>query len=135
LRILLVEDNKDTLRAAAWYLELLKYEVRTAADLATARQLVASEPFDLLLSDIELPDGSGLDLMRELRGSREIVGIAMSGFGSEEDVQASQRAGFVRHLVKPVSSRTLHETIQQVSSGPGRDEPAGEPGLLESSRH
>ena len=76
--------------------------------------LAASEPFDLLISDIELPDGSGLELMNEIKGTRGFPGIAMSGFGSEEDVRMSQAAGFVAHLTKPITFQTLEATIRQV---------------------
>ncbi|HEX8199939.1 MAG TPA: hybrid sensor histidine kinase/response regulator, partial [Isosphaeraceae bacterium] len=86
LRILLVEDNKDTLRYLALVLRKRGHEVRTAENLDAAHAAVASAPFDLLLSDIELPDGTGLDLMRALGGGRGVPGIAMSGFGSEDDV-------------------------------------------------
>ncbi len=114
LRILLVEDNKDTLRYLAWVLGQRHHRVQTAADLATARGLATSEPFDLLISDIELPDGSGLELMHEIKSARDFPGIAMSGFGSEEDVRMSEAAGFVAHLTKPITFQTLEATIRQV---------------------
>jgi CheY-like chemotaxis protein len=66
--------------------------------------------------DIELPDGSGLELMQELRKTRDTPGIAMSGFGSEEDVRASRSAGFAEHLTKPINYRTLEEAIQRVGA-------------------
>ncbi len=114
LRFLLVEDNKDTLRYLAWVLGQRSHRVRPAADLATARDLAASEPFDLLISDIELPDGSGLELMNEIKSTRGFPGIAMSGFGSEEDVRMSEAAGFVAHLTKPITFQTLEATIRRV---------------------
>ena len=97
--------------------------MRPAADLSSALELAAGEEFDLVLSDIELPDGSGLELMHELRKTRDTPGIAMSGFGSEEDVRSSRSAGFAEHLTKPINYRTLEEAIRRVASrskGPRR---------------
>ena len=68
-----------------------RHIVRTAADLASARELAASEEFDLVISDIGLPDGSGLELMHAIHATRGFPGIAISGFGSEEDIRTSGR--------------------------------------------
>ena len=115
LRILLVEDNKETLKFLVAILGRL-HTVRPAADLSSALELAAGEEFDLVLSDIELPDGSGLELMHELRKTRATPGIAMSGFGSDEDVRSSRSAGFAEHLTKPINYRTLEEAIRRVAS-------------------
>jgi CheY-like chemotaxis protein len=69
-----------------------------------------------LLSDIELPDGSGLELMRELTG--KVVGIAMSGFSSDEDVRNSLDAGFAFHLSKPLTFRDINASISKINNGP-----------------
>jgi PAS domain S-box-containing protein len=124
LQILLVEDNRDTLRALARLLERHGHRVRAAADLATARRLAAAGPFDLLLSDIDLPDGDGRDLMRELRQRGAVPGIAMSGFGSEADIRASREAGFAAHLIKPITPREVDDAIRRVLLDAG-GEPAG----------
>jgi CheY-like chemotaxis protein len=116
LRILLVEDNRDTLLYLAWELGQRRYTVRTAAKLNAARKLAASEEFDLLISDIELPDGTGLELMREITRTRGFPGIAISGLGSEDDIRMSQAAGFVAHLPKPIIFQTLEATIRRVFS-------------------
>ena len=84
-----------------------------APDLASARRLVRLHSFDLLLSDLGLPDGSGLELMRAL-ADRSIRGIALSGFGMEEDIARSREAGFAEHLIKPVIFQSLQETIGRV---------------------
>jgi DNA-binding response OmpR family regulator len=89
--------------------------VRTAASLAEARAAVAEE-LDLLISDIELPDGTGLELIRDLGGGRGLPGIAMSGFGSEEDVRFSREAGFATHLTKPIDIARLESAIQEFCS-------------------
>jgi two-component system CheB/CheR fusion protein len=110
-RLLLVEDNKDILRYLKLVLEMRGHQVRTAIDLASARSEL-DRPFDLLISDIELPDGSGLDLMRELRG--RVPGLAISGFGAPDDIQMSLDAGFARHLTKPVETGRLEAAIREV---------------------
>jgi DNA-binding response OmpR family regulator len=70
--------------------------------------------FDLLISDIGLPDRSGYDLMRELRESKSLPGIALSGFGSEHDVSKARAAGFAEHLTKPINFEQLEEAIQNL---------------------
>ena len=124
LRILLVEDNKDTRRYLASVLRERGHDVVTADRISTARAAVdeAEIPFDLLLSDIELPDGDGLYLMRELNASREMRGIAVSGFGSEEDRRQSREAGFVEHLTKPIDLNRLEAAIRR--HFPGRNNPS-----------
>ena len=109
--LLLVDDNKDVLRYLKIVLEMRGHRVTTATDLASARS-AADRQFDILISDIELPDGSGLELMRELRG--RLPGIAISGFGAPEDVELSLNAGFARHLTKPVETGRLEAAIREV---------------------
>jgi light-regulated signal transduction histidine kinase (bacteriophytochrome)/ActR/RegA family two-component response regulator len=117
LRILLVEDHKDTARIMARLLEQLDYEIKTADSLAAARKLTAIHSFDLVVSDLGLPDGSGNDLMRELREKYAIKGIALTGWGMEEDVRATVEAGFDRHLTKPINFQSLVSAIREVAQG------------------
>jgi two-component system CheB/CheR fusion protein len=112
LQILLVEDNKDSLTHLALILGLRGHEVRTAERLAEALQAATSGAYDLVISDIELPDGTGLELMRQI-DSRAVRGIAMSGYGSEEDIQQSLDAGYDEHLTKPVDIHRLEEAIRR----------------------
>ena len=65
-----------------------------------------------MVSDLGLPDGSGLDVMRALLVRRPVLGVALSGFGAESDVRASREAGFQRHLVKPVDLSQLIDAIE-----------------------
>jgi len=115
LRILLVEDHGDTAAMMRLLLASDGHDVEHAADVAAALSLAARQPFDLLLSDLGLPDASGLDLMRELRqrGLR-LPGIALSGYGQEEDVRRSHDAGFAAHLTKPTTPEKLAEVIATV---------------------
>jgi CheY-like chemotaxis protein len=117
LNILLVEDNRDTLQFLAMILGHRGHHVRKARNLAEARANLTGD-LDLLISDIELPDGTGTELMRELSLSADhrLPGIAMSGFGSEEDVRFSHEAGFAAHLTKPIDVGCLEAAIEQVAS-------------------
>ncbi|QDV38229.1 ATP-binding protein [Tautonia plasticadhaerens] len=124
MRLLLVEDNGDTLRFLSMALRRRDFDVVEAGSLAEARAALARSRFDLLLSDIELPDGTGLELMREAIAAGTTAGLAMSGYGSDEDVQQSRAAGFAEHLTKPVDLRTLEEAIRRVARPDGRTGPA-----------
>lgn len=111
LRILLVEDHEDTLNVMAELLEFSRHEVVRATNIDSALRLAAARPFDLLVSDLGLPDGSGLDLMRQVGERYGLRGIAVSGYGTAEDVESSQEAGFLEHLIKPVHPARLKEAI------------------------
>lgn len=111
-RILLVEDHADTAQQLKRLLNRAGHEVTCAVSLEEARKRAAEAPFDLVLSDLGLPDGSGHDLMRELGPLYGFPGIALSGYGMEEDVKESLTAGFARHLTKPVNWTELKVAIQ-----------------------
>jgi CheY-like chemotaxis protein len=74
--------------------------------------------FDLLVSDVGLPDGNGMDLLRVLRTKNPIRGIAISGFGMDADIAKSMEAGFSEHLVKPVKLEKLEAAISRVMTNP-----------------
>ncbi len=115
LTILLIDDNRDTLNYVASLLQQRGHQVNSAFNFRTARKLTEANTYDLVISDIELPDGSGLDLMRELTVTRPIPGIALSGFGTADDVALSLQAGFAEHLTKPIEFRKLEEAIRRVA--------------------
>jgi hypothetical protein len=112
-RILLVEDHEQTAKALRRLLSTLGYVVEWRASVADALDAAGSLPFDLVLSDIGLPDGSGLELMRELRERHRLSGIALSGYGMEQDLASSAAAGFLEHLVKPISRDLLGAAIRR----------------------
>jgi len=119
LRILLIEDHADTAEAMAELLRVLGHEVTVASSVAAG--LAAAERhagrLDLVLSDLGLPDGSGVDLMQELHERYGVRGIALSGYGMEEDVRRSLEAGFDRHLTKPINLQALEAAIQETARG------------------
>jgi len=117
-RILIVEDHEDTRRVIQMLLERQGYEVAIAKNVRMAIDIATSQQFDLLISDIGLPDGTGLDLMRALVSSgHPVKAIALSGYGMESDIRKSYEAGFLEHLTKPVSVRKLKEAIEQITAG------------------
>ncbi len=123
LTLLLVEDNLDTLRVMSRLLHRRGYKVSTASTVAGALEVAKAEgTFDLVISDVGLPDGSGLDLMRRILESGPARGVALSGFGTEEDRRRSREAGFLEHLVKPVDFARLESTIRSISATIDADE-------------
>jgi CheY-like chemotaxis protein len=109
---LLVEDHEPTRTALAQLLTRRHYEVKTAASVAEARELSKQQEFQLLISDIGLPDGNGLELMSQLRaGNTALKGIALTGYGMEEDIARSQHAGFASHLTKPIRMQSLEAAL------------------------
>jgi CheY-like chemotaxis protein len=95
-------------------LERRGYEITLAHSAEQAVEKARMQDFDLLISDIGLPDRSGYDLMRELRNSKGLRGIALSGFGMEHDVSKARAAGFSEHLTKPINFERLEEAIQNL---------------------
>jgi CheY-like chemotaxis protein/anti-sigma regulatory factor (Ser/Thr protein kinase) len=110
-RLLLIEDHFDTARALSRLLENRGFEIETASSVATGLQAVEREEFDLLICDLGLPDGTGIDLIKKVRETLQTPAIALTGFGMQEDVERAQRAGFDAHLTKPVNLPKLEATI------------------------
>jgi CheY-like chemotaxis protein len=122
VRVLLVEDHAPTRDTLAKLLARRHYDVLTAGSVAEARALGAGGDFEVVIADIGLPDGDGYELMAELRAQRPgLSGIALSGYGAEEDGVRSRGAGFARHLTKPVSIDMLEEAISHIVGSAGPD--------------
>ena len=115
-RVLLVDDHHDTCIGMKRMLERHGYEITVAHSAEQAVEKIRSEDFDLLISDIGLPDRSGYELMREVRLNKDLPGIALSGFGSEQDINQAREAGFSEHLTKPINFERLEKTIQNLLS-------------------
>ena len=116
VRVLLVEDDGQSRVATGRLLELMGYIVRTAGTYAAALALLKSEQIDVLLCDIDLPDGDGWTLMGEARKiSDTINGLALSGYGAEEHIQKSLDSGYFGHLVKPITMQSLTAAINRAA--------------------
>jgi len=113
MRILLVEDHEDSNRSLTNLLRRRGYHVQSALNFQSALDLSAKEQFDVLISDLALPDGSGIDLMQTVQFNYPVLGIALTGFGMEEDIRKGREAGFQHHLVKPIDLNKLDLLIQQ----------------------
>jgi signal transduction histidine kinase/CheY-like chemotaxis protein len=115
LKILLVDDHQDSLRAMSRLLGKDKHHITTANSVTAAMKAAAADDFDLLISDIGLEDGTGLELMKALLARRPIKGIALTGYGMESDIQKTREAGFGRHLTKPINFVELQTAIQEMA--------------------
>src|SRR5438093_3148566 len=113
LKILLVDDHQDTCTALEKLLVRRGYLVAATHNVRSAMEAAVRNKFDLLISDIALPDGSGMDLMMQLRAISKIPGIAISGFGNNRDIERSLHAGFSEHLTKPIKLENLEAAIER----------------------
>jgi CheY-like chemotaxis protein len=113
-RVLVVDDHYDTCTGMKMMLERRGYDITLAHSADQAVEKARTQDFDLLISDIGLPDRSGYELMRELRTSKGLRGIALSGFGMEHDVSKARAAGFSEHLTKPINFERLEEAIHNL---------------------
>jgi CheY-like chemotaxis protein len=114
-RILLVEDDTDSLEVTRRLLERDGHVVATATCLKTAIDS-AGAGFDVLIADIGLPDGTGIELIEHLKTSGPVKGIALSGYGMRADVESCRAAGFMEHLTKPIKFDDLRSAIDRVCS-------------------
>ncbi len=112
-RLLVVDDHPDTCTGMKMILERRGYDITVAHTADQASEKARSQNFDLLISDIGLPDRSGYELMQELSG-RGLRGIALSGFGMESDINRARASGFSEHLTKPINFERLEQVIQQL---------------------
>ena len=128
-KVLLVEDNRDNANAIAELLRVHGYDVQMADSVATALK-EAENGFDVLVSDIGLPDGTGRDLMHRLGSRGGVRGIALTGYGTDADIRQNAEAGFTRHLTKPVDPDELLAAIGDLTAGDGEavEQPASRRG-------
>jgi PAS domain S-box-containing protein len=129
--VLLVEDHVDTAKVMCQFLQRWGYSVKTVTNCADALVADLNNDFDLIISDIGLPDGSGMALLQDLLKRRPVRAIALSGFGMDDDVAKSKEAGFLEHLTKPINlsrlratvARVLNDTEKTVAHGGAGDKP------------
>jgi len=113
-RILLVEDHADTRTSLEFLLQQINHTVKSAGSANEALRLATENTFDLVISDVGLPDQNGFELMRQLKAQFNLKGIGLSGYGMEEDISKSGEAGFVRYLTKPISFKHLKQLIAEI---------------------
>jgi PAS domain S-box-containing protein len=114
LRLLLVEDHEATIDVLRRLLARAGHHVTSATTVAAAMQAAENARFDVVISDLGLPDGTGFELMEDLRSTYSLRGIALSGYGMEEDVQRARAAGFAAHLIKPVDFNRLQQAVSEM---------------------
>jgi CheY-like chemotaxis protein len=107
----LIEDHETTREAITMLLEHRKHTVSATGSIAEAREAAEHGEFDLVISDVGLPDGSGNELMAELRSRFGLKGIALTGYGDAETLNKSEASGFVIHLTKPIRIETLEGAL------------------------
>ncbi|QIF00213.1 PAS domain-containing protein [Roseimicrobium sp. ORNL1] len=115
LRLLLVEDHEATLQVLSRFLTHAGHVVTVARSIREGREIAGQQAFDFVVSDLGLPDGVGTELMKELRDTHGLTGVALSGYGMEEDVRRSRAAGFAAHLVKPVKFEELQSALRALA--------------------
>ena len=116
LRVLLVEDHPDTRRMLSRLLTYFGHQVLTAGNVRSALDIVGSGEIDVLVCDIGLPDGSGYEVILQAQQKRPIRAVALTGFGTDEDLRRSKEAGFDFHLVKPVDVHELQTILDKLAA-------------------
>jgi PAS domain S-box-containing protein len=115
LRLLVVDDHDGTARMLERILQSLGHSVRSAGSIAETMSLLERETFDMLISDIGLPDGSGYELVQRVHERVRLPAIAVSGYGMVEDMERSKATGFDEHIVKPLDIGQLDKAIRRLS--------------------
>lgn len=115
LRLIVVEDHANTAEALKKFLQAVGYEVFVATDMSSALSLASGVDFDVLLSDLALPDGDGWELLKRLSVEQNIRAIAISAHNSPDDLRRSEEAGFIEHLPKPLCPERLCAAINRAA--------------------
>ena len=115
LRLIVVEDHAESADGLKKFLSTVGYRVFVATDMTSALSLASAVEFDVLLSDLALPDGNGWELLKRLSAERQIRAIAFSGHNSADDLQRSAEAGFIEHIPKPLCPERLCAAIDRAA--------------------
>ena len=115
LRILLVEDHRDTLHALSRLLSHFGYDISTAGDARSALDMINTKKFDVVLCDIALPDGNGYDVVVEAKRKGAVKAVSLSVFAAPYDIERGREAGFDYHLAKPVDFHELRSVLGRIS--------------------
>ena len=116
LRILLVEDHSDTRQTLSRLLTHFGHQISVADNTQSALKIMGSQEFDVVLSDIGLPDGSGYEVISQAKRKQPVKAVAITGFGTDEDIRRGKAAGFDFHLVKPIDLHELRNVLDQVGA-------------------
>ena len=117
IRFLVVDDSEDTITMLRDLLVLAGADVMTAMNGADALQIARKNDFDIILSDISMPEMDGFEFLhrlREIEGKQDVPVIAITGFGRSDDIDRARMAGFYSHLTKPLNLATLTEVLEQL---------------------
>ncbi len=114
MKTLLVEDNADTSKLLAQGLEMAGCKVRVVSTVAEALDVLIAETFDVIISDVGLPDGHGIGLMHGVRAFCSTPAIALTAFSTPEDIARCLEAGFDVHLAKPSEIRVIHGEMKRL---------------------
>ena len=121
LRIFVVENHADSLKWLVRYLEVMGHTTASAQTMQGALELLPQAEYDVLISDIGLPDGDGWELLQSVRLPHPIYAVAMSGFGMNTDRAKSKAAGYRHHFLKPFNpvelEAALDEATREVTAG------------------
>ncbi len=112
-RVIVVEDQAEIAECLRQFLTAVGYKVYIAPDVASARALAKAIEFDVLVSDLRLPDGTGWELVEGLKSERPIRAIAISGYNAPNDLDRSRRVGFLDHLAKPLVFEELTDALDR----------------------
>jgi CheY-like chemotaxis protein len=115
LRILLVEDHGETRTTLSRLLAHFGYEIAVAESTQSAKEIVDAEPFDVVVSDIGLPDGTGYEVITHAKKKQPVKGVALTGLVENEDIERGKEAGFDFHLTKPVDFAELRTVLGQLA--------------------
>lgn len=117
LSVLLVDDHRPTCQALSRFLARRGFRPFIAMSLAEARAVAAEHKVDVLVSDIGLPDGTGYELLEELRRTQpDISGIAVSGYGMPDDLERSRQAGYTSHCTKPIRIEVIEQALARIAA-------------------
>jgi CheY-like chemotaxis protein len=119
--ILLVEDHPDTALAIGAFLSTMGFHVTTAGSVEEAVRNVVAQKFDVIISDVGLPDGNGISLINCIRPFCDTPAIALTAYTSDEDAERCKRAGFDLHIGKPVDPATLRDAIESLAAAPSEN--------------
>jgi PAS domain S-box-containing protein len=112
LTVLLIEDHVDTAEVMAQLISGMSHHVTVVGRVDDALAATQSATYDLIVSDVGLPDGTGLDFIKAFREHSDVPAVALTGFGTDEDVRRCLAAGFTSHLTKPVNFAQLEQLIE-----------------------